>query len=213
MYVYTYFSRSSLPVAFLFQSIEVSMESPAWLCYLELQDERVCEGLKQMVLHAMATLSDRAFAYEQVILTLCSVGWKEAPPPIVHPNSPPFSFSFCSLPSSCPFRVVPFLPWCACLWPSRGRMWSLSLPSPRVTTCYAFRSWSGPSWKASSPSPAHYLAFTHTRCTKVASLPFECAIYQSMHAMRVCMPCVYACLIKECTVKEQNNRRHDFGTS
>ena len=132
-------------VAVLFQSIEVSMESPAWLCYLELQDERVCEGLKQMVLQAMATLSDRAFAYEQVILILRWLKRRPSPLLCILFLPPPFSFSFCPLPSSYPSRVVPFLHWCVCPWPSRGRMWSSSLPSPNATTCCAFQSWSGPS--------------------------------------------------------------------
>ena len=48
--------------------MEVSWESPSWGDYLKLLDKTVLQGMKDMILMAMSTLSTRAQLYEQVVI-------------------------------------------------------------------------------------------------------------------------------------------------
>ena len=58
--------RVSQHVSLTFQCIhEASQESPAWVAYLNKIDSLVLSGLKDMMLNATATLTNRALKYEQ----------------------------------------------------------------------------------------------------------------------------------------------------
>ena len=48
--------------------MEVSWESPSWADYLKLLDKTMLQGMKDMILMAMSTLSTRAQLYEQVVI-------------------------------------------------------------------------------------------------------------------------------------------------
>lgn len=48
------------------QSVEISWDSPPWCDYLLYLDNMIWNGLKQMILSSMNTLTTRAQKYEQV---------------------------------------------------------------------------------------------------------------------------------------------------